>query len=123
MSNQTGIEKVQAEFLKEIESGGMEHALRWIGSWYTALAKASLDEDMARLREAYPNDHTALVLWLTDTALDSARRVANYSTSPGENLLNQARAAVQTTELAKLTAGDRSDANDAWREAIKKSTS
>ncbi|MBC8742027.1 hypothetical protein F6X40_36420 [Paraburkholderia sp. UCT31] len=69
-----------------------------------------LDDEMKRALGEHINDREARRLYLTDRLLSAARRVGNYSTSPGANLMREAEAAV-AARAAERQLGSHQDAS------------
>ncbi|MCC5612021.1 hypothetical protein LC612_36140 [Nostoc sp. CHAB 5834] len=90
---QTQVEKVTAEFLAEIQERGLPHVLEWISSWYTKVAKAKLQDDFAGI-EGRATSAAWKEIQTAELLMYDARSGFNYSTSPGANLMRQARISV-----------------------------
>lgn len=116
MAETRAVSDVQEALLDAIQKKGIESVLSGIGAWYVETAKAKMEDEFSRQLGERKDDREGRILVLSDSTLDAARCVSNYSTSPGQNLMMQADAAVRATELSRLTAGKRTLAWNAWQE-------
>lgn len=102
MTNQTNIERVQAQFIAEIEKNGIVHVLRWVSEWYDKAAGAEVQDELFRALGQPDLEPEAKELVLLDRLLPEAESNSSFSTSPGHNLYKQALIAARARELNNM---------------------
>jgi hypothetical protein len=98
-SSMTELEKVEKEFLAEIEKRGIVHVFEWMHSWFGNVAQASIKDEMKGYLGVHAKDPDAINLYLLDRMMSMAKQVSNKSTSSSANLMNEARVSVMASMI------------------------